>query len=139
MDTSQNALGVNATASRAENPHPGICGHSTSSTPRKQQQIHTEAGSDSRTQTQTQTQDVIRSGDRTATKLISGRATLTPTPQRYDLREPRASQGSFSTPSRRRRTASQQHLQRLSTPTKTSGSGAAAIRTGSPLSYSIGH
>ncbi|UKZ74003.1 hypothetical protein TrVFT333_001657 [Trichoderma virens FT-333] len=136
MDTSQKAPGENATASRAGNSRPRICGHSTSSTPRKQQQIHTEAGSDS--QTQTQTQDVIRSGDRTATKLISGRATLTPTPQRYDLREPRASRGSFSTPSRRR-TASQQHLQHLSTPTKTSGSGAAAIRTGSPLSYSIGH
>ncbi|KKP04552.1 hypothetical protein THAR02_03312 [Trichoderma harzianum] len=66
--------------------------------------------------------------------------TPTPTPHRYGLRARRASRGSFSTPSRCRRTASQQqHAQHLSTPTKTSGSGAAAIRTGSPLSYHIGH
>ncbi|KAL7950348.1 hypothetical protein V8C42DRAFT_341189 [Trichoderma barbatum] len=102
------------------------------SNPRKQRQMQPEAGLELQAHAH---QDGT---GRTATEAARARATPTPTP-RYGLRAPRASQGSFSTPSRYRRTASQQHLQHLSTPTKTSGSGAAAIRTGSPLSYSIGH
>ncbi|RFU72072.1 actin arp9 [Trichoderma arundinaceum] len=86
---------------------------------------------------------LVRSASRTATDLLSTHAHATPTPHRYGLRARRASRGSFSTPSRCRRTASRQHQHqqhnRLTTPTKTSGSGAAAIRTGSPTSYGVVH
>ncbi|KAL6883883.1 hypothetical protein HDV57DRAFT_432605 [Trichoderma longibrachiatum] len=61
-------------------------------------------------------------------------ATPTPAPHRYGLRARRASRGSFSTPSRRQQ---QQQLTTLLIPTRTSGTGAAATCTGSPLSYGI--
>ncbi|KAK4068590.1 uncharacterized protein Triagg1_7238 [Trichoderma aggressivum f. europaeum] len=112
---------------------------------RNQRQIHTKVASEFQPETHRDNgiQSLSGSAGCTATNLPTSSATSTPgpapAPHRYGLRVPRASRGSFSTPSRCRRTAQQQHAQHLSTPTKTSGSGAAAIRTGSPLSYSIGH
>ncbi|KAL6698274.1 hypothetical protein J3F84DRAFT_346629 [Trichoderma pleuroticola] len=135
MDLSQSIPGDNGGVNSAGNFRPGISHHNASSTPRKQQQMHATAVPESESQSETHQ----GSTGCTATKLPTGTATPTPTPHRYGLRAPRASRGSFSTLSRCRRTAPQQHAQHLSTPTTTSGSGAAAIRTGSPLSYSIGH
>ncbi|KAL7916126.1 hypothetical protein GGI35DRAFT_473431 [Trichoderma velutinum] len=142
MDISQNLPDDNAGVSSASSFRPRFCDHSTSRASKKQQQqMHAEAVAESHPETHLDDgiQSLSRSTGYTATELPTGSATPTPTPHRYGLRARRASRGSFSTPSRCRRTASQQHPQHLSTPTKTSGSGAAAIRTGSPLSYSIGH
>ncbi|KAM6481314.1 hypothetical protein HDV62DRAFT_391512 [Trichoderma sp. SZMC 28011] len=141
MDTSRSIPENNAGVSSTGTFRPGICDLSTSRTPRKPQQMHTKVVPEFQSETHRDggIQSMSRSTGYTATKLPAGSATPTPTPHRYGLRARRASRGSFSTPSRCRRTAPQQHPQHLSTPTKTSGSGAAAIRTGSPLSYHIGH
>ncbi|KAL6807670.1 hypothetical protein GGI42DRAFT_351115 [Trichoderma sp. SZMC 28013] len=141
MDSSRSIPDDNAAISRTGSFHPGIFGHRSSRVPRKQQQMHTKVVPESQPETHRDSgiQSLSRSAGCTATELPTGSATPAPTPHRYGLRARRASRGSFSTPSRCRRTAQQQHRQHLPTPTKTSGSGAAAIRTGSPLSYSIGH
>ncbi|KAL6829988.1 hypothetical protein V8C40DRAFT_263800 [Trichoderma camerunense] len=144
MTGSQSIPGNTARVSSAGNSHLGACNQVASRTPRKQQQMHANVVPEFQSETHRDggIQSVSRSTGKTgytATELPAGSATLTPTPHRYGLRARRASRGSFSTPSRCRRTAPQQHAQHLSTPTKTSGSGAAAIRTGSPLSYHIGH
>lgn len=144
MNTSQSILENTARVSSAGNSRLETCGQIVSRIPRKQQQMLVKVVPES--QSETHRDDGIQSVSRstgktgyTATELPTSSATPTPTPHRYGLRARRASRGSFSTPSRCRRTAPQQHAQHLSTPTKTSGSGAAAIRTGSPLSYHIDH
>ncbi|KAK0764052.1 hypothetical protein N5P37_003447 [Trichoderma harzianum] len=143
MNTSQSIPENTARVSSAGNSRLGTYNQIASRTPRKQQQMHAKVVPES--QSEIHRDDGIQSVSRTgktgytATELPTSSATPTPTPHRYGLRARRASRGSFSTPSRCRRTASQQHTQHLSTPTKTSGSGAAAIRTGSPLSYHIDH
>ncbi|KAH0531838.1 hypothetical protein TsFJ059_000618 [Trichoderma semiorbis] len=145
MDISRSIPENFARVSSAGSSRLGICDHSTSRTPRKQQQMHAKVVPKSQLEThrdggiQSVSRSTGKTAQYTATALPTSSATPTPTPHRYGLRARRASRGSFSTPSRCRRTASQQHAHHLSTPTKTSGSGAAAIRTGSPLSYHIGH
>ncbi|KAL7818803.1 hypothetical protein V8C44DRAFT_355198 [Trichoderma aethiopicum] len=117
-------------------------------TPRKQQQqsshqkLHTSQAhlpADEPPPARTSTPRRLHPGTgRTATapdQNDSECATPTPAPHRYGLRARRASRGSFSTPSRRQQ--QQQQLTTLLTPTRTSGTGAAAICTGSPLSYGI--
>ncbi|KAJ4865007.1 hypothetical protein T069G_01537 [Trichoderma breve] len=145
MDTSRSIPGNIASVSSAGNSRLGTCDQIASRTPRKQQQMHAKVVPESQLEThrdggiQSVSRSTGKTAQYTATALPTSSATPTPTPHRYGLRARRASRGSFSTPSRCRRTAPQQHAQHLSTPTKTSGSGAAAIRTGSPLSYHIGH
>ncbi|KAL7804388.1 hypothetical protein V8C43DRAFT_320795 [Trichoderma afarasin] len=145
MTGSQSIPGNTARVSSESKSRLETCDQIASRTPRKHQQMFAKVVPKSQSETHRDgaIQSVSRSTGKTvqytATALPTSSATSTPTPHRYGLRARRASRGSFSTPSRCRRTAPQQHPQHLSTPTKTSGSGAAAIRTGSPLSYHIGH
>ncbi|GFP53226.1 SWI/SNF and RSC complexes subunit arp9 [Trichoderma asperellum] len=78
------------------------------------------------------------STSRTATGQITTHENATSTPHRYGLRARRASQGSFSTPSRCGRTASRQKLQQqLQQRNNVNGGGAAAIRIGFQLDFGI--
>ncbi|KAL7963317.1 hypothetical protein V8C34DRAFT_322204 [Trichoderma compactum] len=136
MDMSQSIPDDNAGVGRAGSFHPGVRDHNISGTPRNQRQMHAKVVSESQPERSRACPVALAAPPQAfppAAPHPRLRHTATVCAREEHLK------ARFRLPRVVRRTAPQQHRQHLSTPTKTSGSGAAAIRTGSPLSYSIGH